>query len=160
MPADEKFELRCNRSKETGIATRIIDSDETKEEFLQRELHCNQEIVDHERLDSKSKAIIDVLNERRWTLMYLQHLATRVGQTDTVEINFSDLPDLAALSLNNPQNALPPSLVYKPSLEAHIKVLEQRRIDARIGNEAGWAALNTLALGLASGNPALLYLKR
>jgi hypothetical protein len=159
MPADEKFELCCNRRDNLKLVL-IIDVDKNSETFRQRELCQNQQNENNKLLNSKSKTVIDGLNERRWTLMYLQHLATRVGQTNTVEINFSDLPDLAALSLNNPQNALPPSLVYKPSLEAHIKVLEQRRIDAQIGNEAAWAALNTLALGLASGNPVLQYLKR
>jgi len=93
--------------------------------------------------------------------MYLQHLANRVNQTEIVEIQFSDLPPIASLSLYNPESSssisLPQLLMYKASIEQHIEVLEQRRRDAQIGKETSWAALNTLALGLISGRSIYLF---
>ena len=41
---------------------------------------------DNELLNASSQAVKDDLSERLWALMYLQHLATRVNQTDTCQI--------------------------------------------------------------------------
>lgn len=96
--------------------------------------------------------------------MYLQHFANCVNQTDRVRIHFLDLPPIASLSIHNPRSSssisLPQPPMYEASIKQHIEVLEQRRRDAQIGKEASWAALNTLALALTSGNPVLLYLYR
>jgi hypothetical protein len=160
MASHHKFDLLCNRP-ERAKAQRFADRDETDEAFSQREQHCDQTNKDNALLNAKSRVVREELAERLWALMYLQHLAHRVNQTDRVRIHFSDLPPIASLSVHDPEStssiSLPRPLMYEASIKQHIEVLEQRRRDAQIGKEASWAALNTLALGLTSGNPVLLY---
>jgi hypothetical protein len=158
-----QFDLRCNRP-ERNRAIRSAYSDETDKAFNQRKQHCDQTNKDNALLNAKSQVVREEITERHWALMYLQHLANRVNQTDKVSIHFSDLPPIAGLSVYDPESSssisLPQPPMYEASVKQHIEVLEQRRRDAQIGKDASWTALNTLALGLTSGNPALRYLYR
>lgn len=160
MASHHKFDLLCNRP-ESDKEPHFNDIDETDEAFSQRKQRCDQTNKDNALLNAKSQVVREELAERVWALMYLQHLAHRVNQTDIVRIHFSDLPPIASLSLHDPETtssiSLPRPLMYEASIKQHIEVLEQRRRDAQIGKEASWAALNILALGLTAGNPVLLY---
>ena len=136
------------------------DEDETDEVFDQKKKLYDQKNRDNAIVNAKSRAVVEKLNERRWALMYLQHLVERINQRDRVLINFSDLPSIKSLSLNGPKRKAPirlpqPPMMYEASINQHIEVLERRKRDAEIGMEASWAALNALALGLASGNSVL-----
>jgi hypothetical protein len=73
-------------------------------------------------------------------------------------IHFSDesIPSLASLSIHDPESSVPQPFMYEDSIDRHIEVLEQRRRDALLDQEASWAALNTLALALTAGNLHLL----
>ena len=161
MASYNRFDLRCHRRKR---APPVRSADETDEIFNQREQRCGQTNKDNALLNAKSQVVREELTERLWALMYLQHLAHRVNQTHTVRIHFSNLPPMASLPIHDPESSssisLPRPLMYEASIMQHVEVLEQRRRDAQIGKEASWAALNTLALGLTSGNPVLLYFYR
>jgi hypothetical protein len=160
MASHHKFDLLCNRP-EGAKAVHLAGSDETDEAFSQRERRYDQTNKNNALLNAKSQVVREELTERLWALMYLQHLAHRVNQTDRVRIHFSNLPPIASLSVHDPESSssisLPRPLMYEASIKQHIEVLEQRRRDAQIGKETSWAALNTLAFGLTSGNPVLLY---
>jgi hypothetical protein len=77
-----------------------------------------------------------------------------------VRIDFLSLLDIANLSVHETgHNTLvktPRLPIHETSIEQHIEDLELRKRDARIGKEAGCAALNALAVGLTPGNPVLL----
>ncbi|RDW58635.1 hypothetical protein BP6252_13111 [Coleophoma cylindrospora] len=153
MASYNQFGLCCNRRERVVIIFRFGNSDETREAFNQRRQRCDQTNKDNALLNARSRDVIEELTERHWALMYLQHLATRVIQTNRLEIQFSDLPPIASLSVHDPESSsisLPPPLMYEESIEQHLEVLEQRIKDAQIGKEASWAALSTLALGLTS----------
>ena len=87
--------------------------------------------------------------------MYLQHLTSRINQTNRVRTYFLDLPPITDLLIHDPETwslISPPQLsMYEASIKQYIEVLELRRRDAQIGKEASWAALNTLGQGLMSG---------
>ncbi|RDW56483.1 hypothetical protein BP5796_13124 [Coleophoma crateriformis] len=153
MASYNQFGLCCNRRERRVIIFRFGNGDETREAFNQRRQRCDQTNKDNALLNARSRDVIEELTKRHWALMYLQHLATRVIQTNRLEIQFSDLPPIVSLSVHDPESSsisLPPPLMYEESIEQHLEVLEQRRKDAQIGKEASWDALSTLALGLTS----------
>jgi len=105
MASSSQIDLLCNRTKRR-IAVCFADGDENDKAFNQRQQCCDQTNKDNALLNAKSRAVIQELSERHWALMYLQHLANRVNQTEIVEIQFSDLPPIASLSLYNPERRL------------------------------------------------------
>ncbi|KAI9730921.1 MAG: hypothetical protein M1818_007995 [Claussenomyces sp. TS43310] len=154
MASRTQFDLKCNRP-EGCIALRFADDDETDEAFNQRKQDRDQTNKDNALLNARSRDVREELSEGHWALMYLQHLANRINQTDRVRIDLSDLPPITSLSVSDPKLSysisLPPPPRYEASIEQHIEVLEQRRKDAQIGKEASWAALTSSALALTSG---------
>ena len=160
MNSHSLFDLICNRP-EGASAYRFDESDETDEAFNQRQQRCDKTNKDNALLNAKSEAVKKELTERRWAMMYLQHLLNRVKRADRVMIEFSDLPSITDLSLHDPKSSSSissPLLMYKTSVKQHSEVLEQRKRDAHIGTEISWTSLKILALKLTSGKSDLLYL--
>jgi uncharacterized protein (DUF1919 family) len=87
MGSHNQGDLRCNRP-DRDIEVRFADIEETDEAFNQREQRCDQTNKDNALLNAKSQVVREELTERLWALMYLQHLANRVNQTDRVTIHF------------------------------------------------------------------------
>jgi hypothetical protein len=120
MASHHKFDLLCNRL-ERAKAVRLAGSDETDEAFSQRERRCDQTNKDNALLNAKSQVVKEELTERLWALMYLQHLAHRVNQTDRVRIYFSNLPPITSLSVHDPESSSSISLLRLLIYEVSIK---------------------------------------
>ena len=145
-----------------GQAVRLSGSGETDEDFHHRSQSLQEENRLNDRLNIKSKEVRKALDERLWASMYLRYLVEQVSYAGTVYIHFSDLPDIAHLSIQDSESyavaSVKPSTQphFKVSTECYIEVLDQRQRDAQIGTEIVWSALDSLTHALTSGIVALL----
>lgn len=160
MPSHGKFGLWHNRPTNRELV-RFDDDSESDESFCQRRNKANAEKTANHRLNELNRKVREEIDTRLWATMYLQYVVKRVHNTAPVHIEFTNLPNIANLSLSD---KAPAPSIKEPldppfqdlSLEFQLQILERRLKDARLGVEAIWTTLNELTFMLTSGKQSQL----
>ena len=153
MPSHGEFGLWDNRLTNWGPVRSPNESDEG---FHHRHNKANERKTADRRLNKLNMEVRAEIDTRLWAIMYAQYLVKRVRNTDTVHIEFTDLPSIARLSMGDSVPAPPLNEPLKPPfqdqpLEIQLQILEWRLKDARLGVGAIWTTLVELTFTLTSG---------
>jgi hypothetical protein len=126
MPPNGAFDLWYNHPH-IGQAVRLSGSGETNEDFRHRSQSLQEENRLNDRLNIKSNEVGKALDERLWASMYLKYLVERVSYAGTVYTCFSDLLDIAHLSIQDSESYAVASV--EPSTQSHFKVSTECHIE-------------------------------
>ncbi len=157
MALNGRFGLICNRVDNSRVC-RFSDSSETEEDILLRDQRLQEKNKTNRRLNNLSKGVRRELNEREWASVYLEHLAGRVNEDAEVRIEFHNMPDTGSLSVDDNRDLYASGDAEelheqksRATTDLQLSILQQRRRDAKIGQERAWRTLECLAHKLALG---------
>ena len=153
MQKDNKFGLLYNRAWRI-YAVRFRGSDETDEDFSARDLRTRTTAQQNKELNDLSRDVGEALNEREWPSMYLKHFIQRIEAETEAQIDLrgslKKTKHLENGSLQVSDEAVS-TIDHLAIIEVSPALLEQRKLDAQIGQERAWNSVDSLIDTLIRG---------